>query len=87
MFKDFVYVLVEQEHQYLRTNTVLLCVSPDRADLEELVLSLWQECAYDIFCLHYMRGDYEASLAADYALKVADGYGKSLQIVRVPVWM
>lgn len=87
MFKDFMYVLVEQEHEYMRTNTVLLCVSKNREDLEELILSLWQECAYEVFCKHYMRGGYDIGMAKDYADKVAAAYANSLMIVRVPVWI
>ena len=54
MFSEFVYVLVEQEQLYMRTDTILICVSHDRAELEELTLSLCEEYHYEVFCKHYM---------------------------------
>lgn len=86
MFNEFVYVLVEQEQKYMRTDTILLCVSTDRAELEELALSLWQEYGYDVFYKHYMLGGYNLHDAKEYADRVATAYAKSLMIVRVPVW-
>lgn len=87
MFKNFMYVLVEQEFQYMRTNTVLICVSKSREDLEELILSLWQECAYEVFCKHYMRGEYDFVSAKEYADRVAQSYANTLMIVKVPEWI
>lgn len=86
MFNEFVYVLVEQEQKYMRTDTVLLCVSPDRVELEELALSLWEEYRYEVFCKHYLLGGYNVHDAKEYADRVATAYAKSLMIVRVPVW-
>lgn len=86
MFNDFIYVLAEQDYRSFRTDTVLLFSCWDRAEIEELVLTMYQDYEYYIFCKYYNLGEYPLDYSVDYAISCGKNYGDSLFIVKVPLW-
>lgn len=87
MFEQYMYALCELvPTRYGGTDFALICVSEDRGNLEELMLSLWQEYEYEVFWKNYYLGQCPADWSASYAHASGHRYAEKLSIVKVPVY-
>ena len=73
------WALIAGTHSYPEK---IYLYSEDRASLEEIALSLYEEDAYEWFCI-YNNTDYYKDKAIQKAYEQALFYNQSLEIVRL----